>query len=445
MIVQSFPPAAADIILTCETKKPTAERAADAIALTDGVPSNPFSLNDLFVQSFTLNVEPGARTTCSTEGFDGDADLFLRYNEESDLDAGLFDCVSVYDGSFENCTLRDAGTGGVLWATVGAFNAFTELTITCTSELVGPPITLESGVPSGPYSMAEAEILDLVITVAPDERVLCDTTGVGDADLVMASGREVDIYNFVHDCISESFDAEETCAVVVPDGVSVVWVAIIGFNATEEVVITCSRSELPPPPPPVSLIEGTESDPISLEVALSQSYTYPVTPGTRATCELNSTNFIGDADLYLRFDQAPDVADSQFDCVSADTFSQESCSLDVSDGVSTVWATIYAYSLVENVTITCSSEDKVALIQLIDGQESNPLSLPAFTTQTYQLAAPAGDNVFCETRLLVPDEFADADLYVSSSRGYSSKFARFISRQTLLRSLDRFFILKGSN
>ena len=88
--------------------------------------------------------------------------------------------------------------------------------------------------------------------------------------------------------------------------------------------------------------------------------------------------------------------------------------VDVPDGASTLWATIYAYSIVEDTTITCSTEDSVGLIRLFDGQAATPISLSAGTMQTFQLAAPPGENVICETRLLSASFFADADLYVSS-------------------------------
>jgi hypothetical protein len=416
VIVSSFNPSATGIILTCTITSRTTDEVADAISLTDGVPADPIGLEDFELQSFTLMVEPGARTTCSIEGSDGDADLYLRYNEESDLGAGLYDCGSFNIGSIETCTVRDFGSGGVLWATVGAFGAFTDLTITCTSELLGPAIALDDGVESGPYSLMELEILHLTLVVEPDDRVLCTTTGDGgDVDLVLSLGREVDVLNFVYACYSETFGSEETCAVVVPDGVSVLWVALLGFSATDDVFVTCTRMELPPAPPPISLTEGTASDALSLDVGLSQSYTYPVVPQTRVTCQLETTSLdsLGDADLYLRFDQAPDVANFVYDCVSADTASQETCALDVPEGVSTIWATIQAYSMFEDVFITCTSEDKVALIQLVNGQTSAPFSLPTDSTQAFQLTAPEGPWVVCETQLLVDDDSADADLYVS--------------------------------
>jgi len=415
IMVNSFEVSATGITLICTVDTaPTEDQITEEIELIDGVPSDPFSLEDMEVESFSLAVEPGARTTCATEGLDGDADLYLRYNEESDLNEGLYDCAATNSGSNETCTLRDTGSGGVLWATVKAFNSFTDLTITCASELLGPPIVLDDGVTSDTFSLSQLEMLHLTLAVEPGERVVCNTNGVGDIDLILSLGQEVSITRFIYDCYSETFGSTETCAVVVPNGVSTLWVALFGFAETAAVLVTCTRMEIPPPSPPISLIDGTPSDPISLAVGLSQSYNYSVVPRTRVTCQLETATMPsqGDADLFLRFDEEPDVSNSVFNCVSAESGSQETCSLDVPEGVSTIWATVQAYSGFDDVFISCTSEDKVAVIQLVDGQASDPFSLLAGSTQLFQLNAPEGSHAICWTDILVADEFADADLYV---------------------------------
>lgn len=416
VVVQSFPPSATGIVLVCTISSPTMEEIGDAVALIDGISSEPFSLSKFELETFTLEVEPGARTTCLIEGFDGDADLYLRYNAESDLVLGLFDCFSADFGSFENCTVRDSGFGSTLFATVEAFEAFTDLTITCTNELLGPPIMLDDGETSGPHLLVEFEILDFTIPVEAGDRVFCSTTGIPgrDTDLILRLGQEVNLFD--DDCYSETLgSSEETCAVAVPNGIEVLWIALVGYSPTDEVFLSCSIMGITRPEP-IALVENVPSNPISLDVGLSQSYTYTVSPQTRVTCQLEPTMFLsmGDADLYLRLDEEPDLDNLLYDCISADTGSFESCSVDVPAGVSTVWATILAYSMFENVAITCRSEEKPATIQLNDGQDSDPLSLGIGLSQTYQLGLLSeGNNVVCQTRLLVDDELADADLYVS--------------------------------
>jgi hypothetical protein len=138
-----------------------------------------------------------------------------------------------------------------------------------------------------------------------------------------------------------------------------------------------------------------------------------VLPNTRAACRLDESSDLGDADLYLRFSNPPDPDNALFDCASSDVGSKESCSVDVPEGVSQIWAVMQAYSLVEHVVITCASETTVSLIRLVDGVDSAPLSLSANMTQVFQLRAREESNVICEMHLSTPNKARDADLYVS--------------------------------
>jgi hypothetical protein len=81
-----------------------------------------------------------------------------------------------------------------------------------------------------------------------------------------------------------------------------------------------------------------------------------VTPGSWVTCE-STGEITGDADLYVRYNAAPVIADGIYDCASySSTDSNEACALVAPDGdASVLWATIQGWSAAENVILTCTS------------------------------------------------------------------------------------------
>jgi hypothetical protein len=99
------------------------------IVLTDGVPSALLGLTLFETQSFALAIEPGARVTCSTTADSGDADLFIRFDEEPDFLGGGYICRSITDLSEDTCIARDPGGAFVLWALVVAFTSIENLAI----------------------------------------------------------------------------------------------------------------------------------------------------------------------------------------------------------------------------------------------------------------------------------------------------------------------------
>lgn len=92
------------------------------IILTDGVPSDPFSLSLSQTQTFTLAIASGETVMCETNAVNGDADLFVRWDAEPSIELGLADCASGSASSAESCTVVDPGDASILWVLVSAFS-----------------------------------------------------------------------------------------------------------------------------------------------------------------------------------------------------------------------------------------------------------------------------------------------------------------------------------
>ena len=97
------------------------------------------------------------------------------------------------------------------------------------------------------------------------------------------------------------------------------------------------------------------SEPISVATGELQSFTLDVSPDSRVTCETTGET-TGDADLYVRYNAAPAIADGIYDCASySSTDSNEACALNAPGDALVLWATIQGWSAAENVILTCTS------------------------------------------------------------------------------------------
>lgn len=136
--------------------------------LEDGIASAPIQLNVNQVQDFQFETTGDA--TCILEGLNGDADLYLRWNDPP-VTTGrpAYDCSSLEDGSNESCSVVNPGAT-TLWARVFAYQSFTDVVITCRTE--APP---NPGCP--PYSDA------IPIEYDPNGLIIAGTTAGAPANL----------------------------------------------------------------------------------------------------------------------------------------------------------------------------------------------------------------------------------------------------------------------
>ena len=87
---------------------------------------------------------------------------------------------------------------------------------------------------------------------------------------------------------------------------------------------------------------------------MTQIYTLDVASGDAVTCETACNN--GDADLYLRFDAAPETNPNSTvnECGSYSSNSNEACTTGNASSAGTLNAAVQAYSAYTNLSITCT-------------------------------------------------------------------------------------------
>jgi hypothetical protein len=108
------------------------------IPLEDGVPVSDLSGSTGAVQQYYLSDLSGGlegeSVTCSLTGNNGDADLYLRFRDEAEVDinSNVNECGSYTSSSIESCTTGAAPAGTThLYAAVHAFAPYSGLTILC--------------------------------------------------------------------------------------------------------------------------------------------------------------------------------------------------------------------------------------------------------------------------------------------------------------------------
>lgn len=86
------------------------------------------------VQQYTSSIGANHTATCSTQGNNGDADLYLRFGgaAEANPNSSNNECGSYSSTSNESCTTGSATSSTTLYAAVHAYAGYTNLTITCT-------------------------------------------------------------------------------------------------------------------------------------------------------------------------------------------------------------------------------------------------------------------------------------------------------------------------
>jgi hypothetical protein len=357
-----------DATLTCTRSIPP-----PPINLFESIPSGPITLSLGELQSFTFVIRPGTRVICETAGDNGDADLYLRWDAEPDFELFIFDCVSAGTGSVETCALDDPGST-VLWATIRPYISFTDVTITCTSSSRVSAIALAEGFPSSPISLSAGlsqtfllDVRSVSSTVACE--TLCDN---GDADVVVRVDAEPDISSQIYDCVSAGTTSIEECVVSDLEEATSLFVTVLAFVSFEDLTVTCSSIEVIGEDFPVlDLVDGLPSEPFSLLENQVREFKLQTDQSAGALCTIIGDN--GDADLFVRWDAAPDLDEFLFDCVSNDAFSIDTCRVLNSSNATSIWASVVAFSSFDDVTVTCTRTQ---------AGEPTPAPTPPLTRET---------------------------------------------------------------
>lgn len=91
-------------------------------------------------QVYYMSVSPGSTVTCSTTGNNGDADLYVRFDDDPDANPNSVgnDCMSYSSNSNEVCTTSAApSTAQQVKVKVHAWTAFSNLAVECTEYKLG--------------------------------------------------------------------------------------------------------------------------------------------------------------------------------------------------------------------------------------------------------------------------------------------------------------------
>jgi len=109
------------------------------IALTDGMPLSGQDGITGNIQQYTLGVAAGHTVTCTTSCNNGDADLYLRFGTEAEVNPTSTnnECGSYSSNSNESCTTGAAPNADTLYGAVHAYTGYTDLTIICTDNGTG--------------------------------------------------------------------------------------------------------------------------------------------------------------------------------------------------------------------------------------------------------------------------------------------------------------------
>jgi hypothetical protein len=98
------------------------------------------ALNTLFTKHYYMNVISGQTIMCSTNGPNGDADLYLRFGQPAvpDFTVSTNACMSYLAGSVESCSITAPSASTTVYVAVHAYSAFSGLTLQCILETATP-------------------------------------------------------------------------------------------------------------------------------------------------------------------------------------------------------------------------------------------------------------------------------------------------------------------
>ncbi len=104
------------------------------------VPIVNLALNTLFTKHYYMNVISGQTIMCSTNGPNGDADLYLRFGQPAvpDFTVSTNACMSYLAGSVESCSITAPSASTTVYVAVHAYSSFSGLTLQCILETATP-------------------------------------------------------------------------------------------------------------------------------------------------------------------------------------------------------------------------------------------------------------------------------------------------------------------
>jgi Thermolysin metallopeptidase, alpha-helical domain len=269
--------------------------------------------------------QAGEVVTCRTAADNGDADLYVRVGDPADpTDPATFnDCASGTSGSNEQCSTKRIQNASTVYATIKAYNEFSNLTIECFRT---PVETLPNSLL--PVSGSNGSVKYYAMNLDPwdslsDEGLVgCATSGTeGDVDLFVRFGNLPLLFpSATNDCISakQGSSTESCMAQYAFKGVlsSRVFVGLLAKAEYSNVSLACVRYQ------PDAIISKGRTVLYKFEspVSAQRFVLGRIGKGERVTCSTRSTSpRSGGVALFVRFGQTPYpyVSTSPMDCSSS--------------------------------------------------------------------------------------------------------------------------------
>ena len=306
------------------------------------VPITNMALNLGGVRHYYVDVTAGQAVACSTNGPNGNANLYLRFGEAA-VPNQTFQgnaCFGTSDTSMESCSTAAVSEPTRIYAAVHAYSTFSDLSFQCTvSERYTVPITN--------MALSGGSIRHYSMDVATGQIVSCSIKGPnGNADLYMRTGYAAIPNSWDNDCSSTSYVSAGSCSTAIVSEPTRVYAAVRADEPFSSLTFQCTLA-----------LAQMYTIPITNLAASSGSvkhYYFDVTTGQAMTCSTNGPN--GDADLYMRTGYAA-ITNSwsgDNDCSSTSYTSMESCFIAAVSKPTRVYAAVHAYEPFGSLTFQCT-------------------------------------------------------------------------------------------
>jgi len=263
--------------------------------------------------------EDSARLEIQVSGGNGDADLYVRFDERPTRQH--FDCRPYIGGNLESCSF-DAPAAGTWFVMLRGYDAFAQVTLvaqTLDAEASGG--LLDNGIELAGLSGARSEELHFHVDLPEATRQLEVRVrgGRGDADLYLRHGEAPTRTRF--DCRPYRAGNEEICRVAAP-AAGRWFVMLRGWSSFSGAFLLASHDG--ETGSPEALENGIVR--VGLDGAQGEDLHFRIeVPAGAALLQVASGGGSGDADLYLRFGEAP--TESLYDCRPYATGNEEACAV----------------------------------------------------------------------------------------------------------------------
>ena len=240
---------AIDNLLT-GTRMPTLNLTSAPPSVMYTVPITNMVLNTGLTNHYYIDVTHGQTILCSTNGQNGDADLYMCFGERAVPDEFFIGnaCKSLSSTSNESCSNIAALVSMKVYVAVYAYTSFSGFSFQCT---VTTPVAKMYTVPITNMVLNTGLTNHYYIDVTRGQTISCSTNGPsGDADLYMNFGELAvpDEFFTGYACKSLSSASNELCSNIAALVSTKVYVAVYGYTSFSDLTFQCVLEMITPKP-----------------------------------------------------------------------------------------------------------------------------------------------------------------------------------------------------